>query len=70
MMANVLPKALENGADMVTDGEFVIKLAGGSCMFHICNKREEGKLLKQMYNIRYKGLFFSKTKKKIFCETL
>lgn len=41
MMTNVLPKTLKNGTDMVADGELVIELTSGSCMFHIC--RERGK---------------------------
>lgn len=50
MMANVLPKALKNGTDMVADGKFVVKLAGGSCMFHVCNKKRGGKqIVKAMY---------------------
>lgn len=59
MMTDVLPKALKNGTDMVTDGEFVIELASGSCMFHICRKREENKqkLLMQCTTINTKYFF-------------
>lgn len=43
MMANVLPKALKNGTDMVADGEFVIELTSGSSMFYVWRKRGEKK---------------------------
>lgn len=35
MMSYVLPKAFENGADMVADCKFVIELAGGSSVLNI-----------------------------------
>lgn len=56
MMANVLPKALKNGTDMVADGEFVIELTSGSSMFYVWRKRGEKKKkhLKAIHSIQHK----------------
>lgn len=35
VVADVLPEALEDGTDVVADGEFVIELTGGTGMLHI-----------------------------------
>ena len=35
MVADVLPEALEDGADVVADGELVIEFAGGAGVLHI-----------------------------------
>lgn len=35
VMCNVLPKTLEDGADVVADGELVVELAGGAGVLHI-----------------------------------
>lgn len=53
MMANVLPKALKNGTDMVADGKFVIELASGSCMFHICWKEEGEQTVKAVHKHKF-----------------
>lgn len=39
MVCNVLPQALEDGADVVSDGELVVELAGGTRVLHICRER-------------------------------
>lgn len=62
MMANVLPKALKNSTDMVADGEFVIELASGSCMFNIWRKRGGKETVKAMHNIQNKGLYVPRQK--------
>ena len=35
MVSYVLPKALENGANVIANGKLVVELAGGSGMLHI-----------------------------------
>ena len=38
VVAHVLPEALEDGADVVADGELIVELAGGTGVLHICGK--------------------------------
>ena len=35
VVAGVLPQALEDGADVIADGELVVELAGGARVLHI-----------------------------------